>query len=49
MKTKAQTRAFLRRHIHKHEEEYGMSKAQAVAVALSEARTKGYRVSKRRM
>ena len=47
MKTKAQTRAFLARHISKHENELGMSHAQAVAVALEEARTKGYRVNKR--
>lgn len=47
MKTKAQTRAFLSRHIEKHEHELGMSHAQAVAAALEEARKKGYAVRKR--
>lgn len=46
-KTKKQTRAFLSRHIKKHEKEYDMPKKQAVAVALNEARHKGYPISKR--
>jgi len=44
MKTKAER--FVSSHIRKHKEELGMDQEQAVAVALHEARDKGYNVAK---
>ncbi|TLX84219.1 MAG: hypothetical protein E6L04_07370 [Thaumarchaeota archaeon] len=44
--TNRQTRAFVSKHIRKHEDELHMSHKQAVAVALAEAREKGYSISR---
>jgi hypothetical protein len=42
-KMSPEARVFISRHIRKHREE-GMPRKQAVAVAYSEAREKGYKV-----
>jgi hypothetical protein len=36
--------AFVHRHIKKHKEKYHMKQSQAIAVALDEARSKGYNI-----
>lgn len=42
--TSDRARAFISRHIRKHKRELHMGQKQAVAVALHEAREKGYKV-----
>ncbi len=43
----AEAKGFMRTHIKKHMEKYGMPRSQAIAVAYSEARRKGFKVPKR--